>query len=197
MNALVDYIKAHPAWRKELVEKPYCLTIKDKGQYTIFSYSQIDSDFYNKVVRVSRGIILKDVDTDPVVVCHAFDKFGNYGEGYADTIDWASARVQEKVDGCLDEGTLIDTPEGKRTIKDLCDSHYRGLIKSKNLDTGEIVWDEVEANSIQENINNWYEITLENGKTLLLTGNHRIWLPELQCWRRVDELDGTEKVDVV
>jgi predicted DNA-binding protein (MmcQ/YjbR family) len=101
MNTLVEYIKTYPNWRTELTQKPYCLTIKEKGKYTIFSYSQIDSDFYNKIVRVSRGIILKDVDTDPVVVCHAFDKFGNYGESYADTIDWASARVQEKVDGSI------------------------------------------------------------------------------------------------
>ena len=117
MNALVDYIKTHPAWRTELTQKPYCLTIKDKGPYTIFSYSQIDSDFYNEVVRVSRGIILRIGDSemydlvdnpftqvyscDVKVVCWPFNKFGNYGEGYADKIDWASAKVQEKVDGSI------------------------------------------------------------------------------------------------
>jgi len=121
MNALVEYIQTHPAWRTELTQKPYCLTIKDDGPYTIFSYSQIDSDFYNEVVRVSRGIILKieenfDWTHDPEnfsnekevrvncnieIVCWPFNKFGNYGEGYADPIDWASARVQEKVDGSI------------------------------------------------------------------------------------------------
>ena len=34
-------------------------------------------------------------------VCRAFDKFGNYGEGYTDEIDWSTAQVQEKVDGSL------------------------------------------------------------------------------------------------
>lgn len=117
MNALVDYIKTHPDWRKELVEKPFCLTIKDDDPYTIFSYSQIDSDFYNPVVRVSRGIILKIVEFSTLVdyigedknkafrevevVCAPFFKFANYGEGYADKIDWASARIQEKIDGSL------------------------------------------------------------------------------------------------
>ncbi len=114
MNALVNYIKAHPAWRTELTEKPFCLTIKEKGPYTIFSYSQIDSDFYNEVVRVSRGIILKiteieservlvngGIATEVEIVCWPFNKFGNYGEGYADKIDWASAKVQEKVDGSI------------------------------------------------------------------------------------------------
>lgn len=59
MNALVEYIKAHPSWRTELTQKPYCLTIKDDGPYTIFSYSQIDSDFSQPEVRAARGIILK------------------------------------------------------------------------------------------------------------------------------------------
>ena len=70
MNALVEYIKTQPNWRTELTQKPYCLTIKDKGPYTIFSYSQIDSDFYNEVVRVSRGIILKitEVESEHVLV---------------------------------------------------------------------------------------------------------------------------------
>ena len=35
------------------------------------------------------------------VVCWPFRKFGNHNEGYADTIDWSTARVQEKVDGSI------------------------------------------------------------------------------------------------
>lgn len=35
------------------------------------------------------------------VVCQGFDKFFNYGESYAATIDWSSAKVQEKIDGSI------------------------------------------------------------------------------------------------
>jgi hypothetical protein len=35
------------------------------------------------------------------VVCRGFDKFFNYGEGNAATIDWSTAQVQEKIDGSL------------------------------------------------------------------------------------------------
>ena len=65
----------------------------------MFSYSQVDSDFYNPIVKECRGLILEADTYKPL--CVPFFKFGNYGEGYVDTIDWSSARVQEKVDGSL------------------------------------------------------------------------------------------------
>ena len=38
----------------------------------------------------------------------------------------------------------------------------------------------------------WYKITLKDGKTIKVTGNHRIWCNDLQCYRRADELTGEE-----
>lgn len=98
MLELIKYIKSHPNWESELKEHPYCLSIKKDGNFIMFNYSQIDSDFYNPIVKESRGIIL-DLEFNPV--CVPFYKFGNYGEGYADEIDWNSAKVQEKIDGSL------------------------------------------------------------------------------------------------
>jgi bifunctional DNA-binding transcriptional regulator/antitoxin component of YhaV-PrlF toxin-antitoxin module len=49
-------------------------------------------------VRECRGLII-DKDINPV--CVPFFKFGNYGESYADKIDWESAKVEEKIDGSL------------------------------------------------------------------------------------------------
>jgi hypothetical protein len=41
----------------------------------------------------------------------------------------------------------------------------------------------------------WFKITLENGITMPpLTGNHLVWLPNLQCWRRVDALKVGDKL---
>lgn len=98
---LIDYIKEHKNWREELSNKPYSLKIKDDEGFTLFMYNQIESDFYNPIVKEARGVILDLAGEEPCVVCRAFDKFGNYGEGYVDDIDWASARVQEKVDGSI------------------------------------------------------------------------------------------------
>lgn len=98
MLQLLEFIKTHDNWEELLTEKPYCLKIKRDNGYIIFSYNQIESDFYNSLVRECRGIIL---DENYKPVCVPFFKFGNYGEGYVPDIDWQSARTQEKVDGSL------------------------------------------------------------------------------------------------
>jgi len=116
MNALINYIQTHENWREELSEAPFHLSIKEDGPYTIFNYNQIKSDFSLPEVQVARGIILK-IDEgwsekeefevlertlcDVKVVCFPFSKFFNYGEPNAHSIDWASAKVQEKVDGSI------------------------------------------------------------------------------------------------
>lgn len=96
---LLKFIKDNANWEELLTQKPYCLKIKKDEDYTILSYNQIESDFYNPIVRECRGIILENATLTPV--CVPFYKFGNYGEGYVPDIDWASARTQEKVDGSL------------------------------------------------------------------------------------------------
>jgi hypothetical protein len=94
----VDFIKTNPDWEAQITQKPYCVTVKRDGDYILLAYSQIDSDFTNDIVKECRGIIL---DKDYNHVCVPFFKFGNYGEGYVDAIDWKTARVQSKIDGSL------------------------------------------------------------------------------------------------
>ncbi len=66
----------------------------------LLKYSQIVSDMSLPIVQECRGIILDEADNWRVV-SRALDKFFNYGEPNAAEIDWATARVQEKVDGSL------------------------------------------------------------------------------------------------
>ncbi len=66
----------------------------------LFKYSQIASDMSLPIVQECRGVVL-DEDDGWRVVSRAYDKFYNYGEPNAAPIDWATARVQEKVDGSL------------------------------------------------------------------------------------------------
>ncbi len=66
----------------------------------LLKYNQIESPFAEPLVREARGIILDEADNWRVI-CMRFIKFFNYGEGHAASIDWHTARVQEKVDGSL------------------------------------------------------------------------------------------------
>lgn len=96
---LIDFIKEHENWEELLKEPPFCIKIKRKNNFIIFNYNQISSDFNNDIVRECRGIILYEPTWE--CVCHAFDKFGNYGEDYVPNLDQKSIYIREKVDGSL------------------------------------------------------------------------------------------------
>lgn len=98
-SLIIQFIKEHPDnWMELLKEKK----IKVHFDHTcaIFNYD-IDANFADPIVQEARGIIIDMCFYATKVVCWPFRKFGNYGESYADKIDWASARVQEKIDGSI------------------------------------------------------------------------------------------------
>jgi hypothetical protein len=66
----------------------------------LLKYNQIESPMAEPIVRECRGLIL-DESEGWRVASRSFDKFFNHGEGHAAAIDWATARVQEKLDGSL------------------------------------------------------------------------------------------------
>lgn len=107
-----DFILSHPDWEELLQKPPYCLKISRDDGYIMFKYSQIESDFNEEIVQEARGIIFRESDWK--CVCHAFNKFGNYGENYVPDMDWDSVAVTEKKDGSLikwwwDDGWHIST----------------------------------------------------------------------------------------
>ena len=98
-----------------------------------------------------------------------------------------------KRDGCLDAETLIETEkDGTLTIKEICEKKFGGKVKSLNIENNKLEYRKVLNTWIKEKTDNWYEIILEDDTTIKITGNQMVWLPELMCYRRVDELDGTE-----
>ena len=99
---VLDLMNNNLDWEEILSNPPYSITIKRDDGYILLKYNQFLSDFSNPIVRECRGSIfyLRD-DGLYECACRAFDKFGNYGEEYADEIDWPTAQVQEKIDGSL------------------------------------------------------------------------------------------------
>lgn len=101
---LVKFMNKYVDWEKRLREKPYCLEIKWDGDFVILKYNMIESDLNLTICKEARGSIFTNIHNEWFCVCRSLDKFGNWGELYADTkkIDWTKpVSVQEKVDGSI------------------------------------------------------------------------------------------------
>ena len=85
-----------------LKEKYAIVSVRHKtySNLVLLKYDQLESPFGEEIVQECRGLIL-DESKDWEFVCLRFKKFFNYGEGHAASIDWNTARVEEKVDGSL------------------------------------------------------------------------------------------------
>jgi hypothetical protein len=100
MLLLQEFIKQNPHdWEGQLKSAPYEITIKHEDGFVIFNYNLYNSDLSNLIVKECRGVILRE-DTFEAV-CVPFYKFFNYGQEFADKIDWTTAKVQTKVDGSI------------------------------------------------------------------------------------------------
>lgn len=99
MLELQEFLAAYERGEELLAEAPYNLKVKRDGEYILFSYNMIDSDFSKPLVHECRGIILRYGTWD--IVCRPFDKFWNVQESRAAEIDWSTALVSEKLDGSL------------------------------------------------------------------------------------------------
>lgn len=103
-----------------------------------------------------------------------------------------------KLDGCLDGSSLLYTKEhGLIPIECIVDNKLECKVKSFNIKTGKDEYKSVKHwfkdRELDESIQ-WFEIQTESGRTLKLTGNHKVYLPQLKCWRRVDELNEDDEV---
>jgi len=130
-------------------------------------------------------------DSQGNLVSAGFPKFVNWGEK-PDQFPVPSSLngcvVMEKLDGCCDENTILVTETGEKTIKQICESKYKGKVLGFDIGANCEVWTEILEHSIKSNNNDWYKIELMDGKTITLTGNHKVWLPELNCYRKVSDL---------
>lgn len=103
--------------------------------------------------------------------------------------------ISVKCHGCVERNTIVNTLEyGDKTIGDIVDNKIKCSIKSFNIETKKIEYSPIEQFYYIPNDGDWYEIELEDGRKITITGNNPVWCPELNCYRRVDELNGDEKL---
>lgn len=126
------------------------------------------------------------------LISASYKKFYNWGEKphlSPPPTSLKGAHLIEKVDGCLHADTLLNTDSGTKTIKEICESKFSGKVLVFCHKTKKQKYSKIISHSVKSNNGDWYELELENGNTIKLTGNHKVWLPDLECYRRVDELE--------
>lgn len=98
---------------------------------------------------------------------------------------------------CLSGDTVIKTKNGHMTIKEICDSKWSIPVLTFNHVTHELEYKPIIGWSTMTRKNNWFKITTKSGKTLTVTGNHKVWIDDLECYRRVDELVIGNKLKII
>ena len=100
-----------------------------------------------------------------------------------------------KVHGCVERGTMIETQEyGEITIGEIVDNKLQCHIKAFDTTTQSIIFVPIGDWYLMKNDGEWYDIELEDGRKLTITGNNPVWVPEINGYRRVDELTGEESL---
>lgn len=108
---VLEFIKTNPGWEKILSAAPYFLIVSRASwngrRLVMLKYNQFESSFAEPMVKESRGLVFDEDTLEPVSV--PFFKFMNYGEPYADQIDWSkSPYVLDKKDGSLIKIVKLD-----------------------------------------------------------------------------------------
>lgn len=179
---LIDYLLEHGI--AELHEK-FAIKVKPHEKYNnliLLKYDQIDSP-KNPVTRQCRGIIL-DRDQNYKIIARPYDRFANYGESWADTIDWSSAKVYEKLDGCFHRDTRLQLWNGGTiTIGEIVNKNANPVLIGLS-ENGEPIPCTVTSRFKNGTKNNWIDIVFDEdinvhgtllSNKLRVTTNHEIY----------------------
>lgn len=100
-----------------------------------------------------------------------------------------------KVHGCVERSTMVETQEyGEIPIGKIVDNKLQCHIKAFDITTQTVIFVPIGDWYLMKNDGEWYDIELEDGRKLTITGNNPVWVPEINGYRRVDELIGTESL---
>lgn len=100
----------------------------------------------------------------------------------------ADVIVTAKYHGCVHESTLIDTDKGTKTIKEIVDNKLNVKVKCFDVNKNEEVFCDIDQHYFKQDTCDWYEVELEDGSKITITGNNPVWLPELNCYRNTEDL---------
>ena len=98
-NLVQELMHVQPAEWLSTLENDYKINVVRDGDVASLKYDQLESPMREPIVQQCRGMVV-DVARRQILAW-PYNKFWNHGETLAAPIDWATARVQEKLDGSL------------------------------------------------------------------------------------------------
>lgn len=111
--------------------------------------------------------------------------------GDVNAFTWPISKTDEE--RCIHEDTLIDTPQGKFSIKYICTSDINEVY-SYNVLQDEIEIKQIENKIITKKEKIWKKIFFDDGTFLICTEDHKIFLPEENIYREARYLHKNEIV---
>jgi RNA ligase len=126
-NSLEELINTYAIKANRHQKYPHLVCLK---------YSQIDSPMGETIVQQCRGIILDD-QANWEIISYPYNKFFNYGEGHAATIDWNHAKVYEKLDGSL---MVLYFYDGQWQVQSSGTPDGSGQVGDFNITFAELFW---------------------------------------------------------
>lgn len=90
---------------------------------------------------------------------------------------------------CIDGNTKISTTSGVKKVKELYKSGCKNIaVLSRNIEKSVDEFNDIISISKSKLTDNWLKITTEDGKSLVLTDNHKVFLPLIGAYRQASDL---------
>lgn len=101
--------------------------------------------------------------------------------------------ISVKIHGCVEYNTLVKTKEfGELKIGDIVRDKIKCHILARDLEADKDIFVPIDDYYTIPNDGEWYEIELEDGTKINITGNNPVWLPIEKAYRKVEDLKGDE-----
>lgn len=191
---VLKIINQNNNWRDILSAEPYNLTIKEKNNFVLLKYDQLNSDMSNEIVQECRGIILRNINNKYEIASMRFTKFFNYGQEQAAKLEFP-CEASQKIDGSLigvwyDEMTgwhvstsgNIDAEDAPINISNI--NNYRELFN--------IAWGDLDLNILDKKNTYMFELVSPYTRIIVPYNETKLYLLAIRNNETLKEISRSE-----
>ena len=191
---VLKIINQNNNWRDILSAEPYNLIIKEKNNFVLLKYDQLNSDMSNEIVQECRGIILRNINNKYEIASMRFTKFFNYGQEQAAKLEFP-CEASQKIDGSLigvwyDEMTgwhvstsgNIDAEDAPINISNI--NNYRELFN--------IAWGDLDLNILDKKNTYMFELVSPYTRIIVTYNETKLYLLAVRNNETLKEISRSE-----